>query len=175
MNPLFAAHLVADFLLQPTWMVQLKRKSLKGIIVHALMNLLVMSVFFVPQTVGAWSMILSIAALHGIIDHVKIRYHREVKKQSFVTGFMVDQAVHLTVLLIASRLYPFFPPFWLTEKGIGILFLLGFFSFAMAWYNLSALKETRGSPSSLFLLIAFVFLMFMIPASVLAASTYGAL
>ena len=170
MNPLFTAHLIGDFLLQPTWLVGLKTKKLIGVVFHSIVHLVVMGVLLMPRSPQVFALILGIALLHGLIDSIKIRYQKKQRHDGFVMGFMLDQAAHLGVILVSIHFFPSFPALWKSEAGKGILFLLAFYSFSMAWRNLLRLKQIGQSGTALlFLLIAVTFLMFMLPAVLIAA------
>ncbi len=137
MNPIFIAHLIADFLLQPTWLVRWKKESAKGIIVHAFIHSAILAVLIIPQTVLTVAVILIIALIHGIIDHIKI----SLPKKSFEPAFLLDQAIHAAILLFAIRFLPFNLNFWSSEFGILTLSILAFFSFGIGLWNLMHIKS----------------------------------
>lgn len=137
MNPLFPAHLIADFLLQPTWLVKWKKRSAKGITVHALIHAAVLAVLIIPQTFLAAAIILIIALTHGIIDHIKI----SLPRKSFEPAFLLDQAIHATILLLAARFLPFNLNFWSSENGVLLAAILAFFSFGIGIWNLIHIKN----------------------------------
>lgn len=137
MNPIFIAHLIADFLLQPTWLVKWKEKNANGTILHALIHAVILAVLIIPQTVSAATIILIIALTHGIIDHIKI----SLPKKSFEPAFLFDQAVHAAILLLAMRFLPFNFIFWNSEFGILTLSILAFFSFGVGIWNLMHIKS----------------------------------
>lgn len=137
MNPIFIAHLIADFLLQPTWLVKWKKCSAKGITAHALIHAAILAILIIPQTFLATATILIIALTHGIIDHIKI----SLPKKSFEPAFLFDQAVHAAILLLATRFLPFNSIFWNSEFGILTLSILAFFSFGIGIWNLMHIKN----------------------------------
>lgn len=132
MNPLFIAHLLADFLLQPTWLVKWKKRSPKGITAHTLIHAAILTILIIPQTFLTIAIVLIIAFTHGIIDHIKIR----MPKKSFESTFAFDQIVHAAILLLAMRFLPFNTNFWNSWNGILTLSILTFFSFGIGIWNL---------------------------------------
>lgn len=173
MNPLFLAHLVSDFLLQPNWLVQWKEKNPFGVIIHAAIHALTMTVFLLPFRPEVFVMIIIIALLHGGIDQVKIIYQK--KHRSFEKALALDQFAHLAVLMVAifilrSPLHPW----WISEAGQGVMWLLFFFSFAFALAHLFKLKKfpLKNSRTRLvrFLLIAGIFTVYFIAGGILGIS-----
>lgn len=137
MNPIFIAHLIADFLLQPTWLVKWKEKNANGTILHAFIHAAILASLIIPQTFFAIAIILIIALTHGIIDHIKI----SLPKKSFEPAFLFDQAVHAAILLFAMRFLPFNSIFWNSSNGILTLSILIFFSFGIGLWNLMHIKN----------------------------------
>lgn len=165
MHPLFTSHIIADFLLQPTWLVRWKEKTAAGIIVHALIHAAIMALFIRPQTLQVLLIIAGIAVLHGIIDSLKINYQK--KHPEFGTSFLADQLMHFAVLVLALPYLPY-PVFWHSEKGIGIGILLFFFSFIIALFNLADTYKTAYAKGILFAALAFM--LFFVPALLFASS-----
>ncbi len=104
---LIIAHLVGDFLLQPRRWVEARQrdKARAGVLylhagIHGLLALAVLAVAGVdPLAAAAWS--VTIAASHALIDLGKA--HLDPRR---LCWFLVDQALHLAVLLgvwLASR------------------------------------------------------------------------
>lgn len=178
MNPLFPAHIIADFLLQPSALVAWKMKRIAGIVAHAAVHAAVLALFLVPllthkEVVAA---ILIIASLHGLIDYAKIQFQK-AGRGTFLQNFLLDQLAHFLVLAVATFAVNFDMPLWKSEMGIGILSLLFFFSFIFALWNLGAVRarlpagrqaanmQKTESPRTRFGLIVLVFLLFFIPAT----------
>lgn len=137
MNPLFISHLVADFLLQPKWLVDLKLRRISGIIIHSLIHAAVISLILLPTTKILALAVLIITVTHAFIDQTKIILQR--KGVQFDSLFFVDQMAHLLVITaVTSGLVQTqgFPAFWATQNGILVSALLFIFSFAMALQNL---------------------------------------
>ncbi|MFA6521196.1 MAG: DUF3307 domain-containing protein [Candidatus Gracilibacteria bacterium] len=165
MNPLFIAHLIGDFLLQPKWLVDLKEKRPAGIVLHASIHAATMFALVVPQNSKAIIAILLIAVAHGIIDYLKIFFNKRVTVYS--VPFLTDQIMHSVVMMCAAYFVNFSGIFWQTQSGLLVLFILSFFSFAVAWLNLSGganKKLTALTALQKFSLVAISFLLFLIPS-----------
>ncbi|WP_226641990.1 DUF3307 domain-containing protein [Mesobacillus subterraneus] len=112
---LIIAHLIADFYLQTDRMVQDKLKNIKKhIFHHFLVNAAVLSagwLFFYEQndlvTTVLWP-VLYITGTHLIIDMVKIQLVDQYTSREHLSKlwfFIVDQALHLFMLLTAMQLF----------------------------------------------------------------------
>ncbi|MEK9132731.1 MAG: DUF3307 domain-containing protein, partial [Patescibacteria group bacterium] len=119
-----------------------------------------------PENVGVLLCIMAIAAAHGVIDQLKINYGKCHSMLSM--PFLLDQALHLLTLITASVFFPFTNAFWIGETGKGVLAVLFFFSFAMAWWNMSSI-----APIKRFALISITFSMFAIPALIFLTPAYS--
>ena len=177
MNPLFLSHLVADFLLQPKWLVDLKMKRVIGIVFHAIMHAAVMVVLLLPTRIEALAAIFTVVVAHGLIDQIKVNFQK--KNLPFDFLFLIDQLAHLAVITAVSALIPFsYPIFWASQNGKLIWILLFIFSFASAWKNLACLNgcPTNNKQALLrFANIAISFLAFAILAKVFAFPFYSVL
>ena len=165
MHPLFTSHIVADFLLQPARLVAWKKRSVAGIAVHAAIHGLLLAAMIAPARPSVLASIALVAFLHGLIDFAKIKLQLE---DGIGTSFLLDQIAHFIVLIITAATLPLANPVWFTESGKGISSLLFFFSFAFAIKNIR--KPQTVSPSARTLLILLIFLLFFIPARLLAFS-----
>ncbi|WNF21209.1 DUF3307 domain-containing protein [Mesobacillus jeotgali] len=112
---LILAHLLADFYLQTDTMVQDKLKNIKKhIFHHFLMNSTVLGagwLFFYPQDDPLMAIIwplLFIPGSHLIIDLVKIKLVDQLTARENLNKlwfFIVDQLLHLFMLLVAMQLF----------------------------------------------------------------------
>ena len=100
---LLFAHLVGDFLLQPTsWILQkekLKAKSAKlyyHIFIHGILA------FIFLWDLSLWYIPVILAISHGIIDVIKLYFQQETNRW---TWFILDQLAHLTVIGAMSYCY----------------------------------------------------------------------
>jgi hypothetical protein len=98
------AHLVADFVLQPYWLVIRKRRwdglLLHGGIVLACMLLLPLAD---ATALALWPVMLAITAVHILADRLKVRYGDRIPGPPIVP-FLLDQVVHVTTLCVALGL-----------------------------------------------------------------------
>jgi hypothetical protein len=98
------AHLVADFILQPYWLVMRKRRwdglLLHGAIVLACMLLLPLAD---SRTLSLWPVMFAITAVHIAADWWKVNHGHRVPGPPIVS-FMLDQVIHGTTLCAALSL-----------------------------------------------------------------------
>lgn len=98
---LILAHLIADFPLQTNSIYQLKKESTAGILlhsgVHALMAFLLTSLRW-----DLWYVWLFLLVTHAITDWAKLRS----KLPNEWSGFLVDQIIHLLVLVVIALWQP---------------------------------------------------------------------
>lgn len=99
---LLLAHLIADFILQPYELVQLKRQPI-GLAIHAGIHGAVMVVLTTPILPRWWVIIPIVMLLHYGVDATKMGYGRDHGPRAFVL-FLLDQGVHMLVLAAAVLL-----------------------------------------------------------------------
>ncbi len=92
---LFAAHVLADFVLQTAKMVETKRNPLT-LLAH--IAVVIATAALMLGSLSPWLLALGLA--HGAIDIAKTFGPRNL------TGFMADQAAHLISLLLMAALLP---------------------------------------------------------------------
>lgn len=100
---LVLAHIIGDFFLQPLkWVKDKEKKKLKSVwlFAHIAVHLALMLVLV--WDLSYWKLILSITAIHFIIDAIKVLLQNKNNKRLL---FFVDQLLHFTTILI---LVPFF-------------------------------------------------------------------
>jgi len=98
---LLLAHLLADFPLQPRWLVEAKQR-LGGLVLHASIHLLTMLLLVGEARWALLRPLISLALVHFLIDLGK--YRLAVSRPGWVTlPYLVDQAVHVLTLLGAAR------------------------------------------------------------------------
>lgn len=139
MNPLFLAHLVADFLLQPGWLVRWKQSHRRGVVLHSLIHALVMAPAIIPRRLDTALIIGFIALSHGLIDTIKIRWQKNAR--TFSLFFLADQVMHLLVLAVMSTAVTDLPALWKSNSGWLIFATLFSLSYGVAWRNLSHLEN----------------------------------
>ncbi len=104
---LVCGHVLADFLFQSEGLVAAKRQSVHGVPVHAGIVALVQGLVVLPFS---WSyvglfLVAGIAVTHYLVDRTKVMLDRGWPKRA-LTWFLLDQAAHGAVLLLAWRLWP---------------------------------------------------------------------
>jgi hypothetical protein len=123
--PLLTAHVLGDFLLQnDDWV---RRKQYFPILLKHVLVLGVLSYIFVgiPR---AWELVLVVIISHALIDAIKTR-----TKRDNLLVFLLDQAVHILILILMSglvvqwQLYPG-EGLWLRWFGSAYLDLLTLFT-----------------------------------------------
>lgn len=103
---LILAHLLGDFVFQPNKLVNWKIKSKWGILVHVLIHFIINLIILAPFLVNGyyWLILLafSLCFAHFWIDRIKISY--DLKHDKKVAPFLLDQLMHLFVILLAFYL-----------------------------------------------------------------------
>lgn len=121
---LFLAHILGDFLLQPnTWVANKEKKKHKSIYlyIHTALHGVLAFILVGENEFIAFATVLAVT--HGLIDYVKLRFQKNKTKRIW---FMVDQALHVLVLIEITYLYthqsfeliPLSNSFWLLLTGI---------------------------------------------------------
>ncbi|NHM07974.1 DUF3307 domain-containing protein [Flavobacterium sp. CYK-4] len=124
---LLLAHLLGDFLLQPTkWVYakeKLKHKSLY-LYYHTLLHGVLAWIIVGEKSFGIWAFLIAIT--HGIIDFIKLHFQKNKTKRLW---FLVDQALHVLVLLVVAYCYQYQnlnqyeldQRFWIIATGVLLL------------------------------------------------------
>ncbi len=98
------AHLVADFILQSNWLVD-RKQHWDGLLIHG--GIVLVCMLMLPlidhSALALWSAILGITAVHIATDWCKIHYGKRIPGPPIVP-FLLDQAIHITVLTVALSL-----------------------------------------------------------------------
>jgi hypothetical protein len=100
---MFIAHLVGDYLLQWDALAGWKSRECKGALVHGLIVLLVTWLFSLPFDPSWWPWVLFIGLTHTAVDVVEVPLRRQTagRGSSALMLFIVDQAIHVAVILFA--------------------------------------------------------------------------
>jgi len=100
---LILAHLLGDFVFQPTKLVLWKWESKNGVFVHVLIHFLISTIVLMPFLINGhlWllGMVFLISLVHFLIDQSKINY--DIKHDKKVMPFVVDQLLHFVTILAA--------------------------------------------------------------------------
>ena len=100
---LLIAHLIGDFFLQPVKLVEQKKNSIKGLIIHTiiytLMIALVLLLFGNIWEITFWTFLIFIS--HFAIDYVRIKINKNNKNNNIrFYSFVIDQLIHVLILVI---------------------------------------------------------------------------
>jgi hypothetical protein len=100
---LLLAHLLADFPLQPLWLVRSKR-FFWGLAVHGTVHFLTLLLVVGSARGVVWPQLLALALIHFTNDVLKYRFGS--RRPGWVTApYFIDQAVHIvSVLAVANRI-----------------------------------------------------------------------
>jgi hypothetical protein len=98
------AHLVADFMLQPYWLV-VRKRYLYGLAIHCGVVLACMLALPLLDTsaMGLWPAMLAITAVHFVADWAKV-HHGERIPGPPIGPFLLDQVIHVTTLAVVLSL-----------------------------------------------------------------------
>ncbi len=121
---LLLAHLLGDFLLQPTsWVLDKESKKFKSkyLYIHTFLHG-ILAWSFVGEMSFGWFALAS-ALLHGLIDFLKLRFQKKKTKRNW---FIADQVLHLITILVITTVYQnlsvdfeiFNNRFWILITGI---------------------------------------------------------
>ena len=121
---LLLAHLLGDFLLQPTsWVLdkESKKHKSKYLYIHTFLHG-ILAWIFVGEMAFGW-LALGLAIAHGFIDFLKLQFQKKKTKR---TWFVIDQMLHLMTIVLIASLYKnltvdfsvFNNQFWILITGI---------------------------------------------------------
>jgi len=124
---LLLAHLLGDFLLQPTaWVNDKEKKTYKSpyLYLHTLLHGILAMVVVGEMAFAKWALLLALT--HGFIDFLKLHFQKNKTKRRW---FIVDQVLHLLVLGGIALcyhhheivFYGFDNRFWIIATGILLL------------------------------------------------------
>lgn len=95
---MFLAHLFGDYVFQWNSLAAWKSREVKGALVHGLIVLSVTMLFALPFEPFWLGGVLFIGLTHILVDVAQVRYKPPVAP---LIRFLADQAIHLSVILIA--------------------------------------------------------------------------
>lgn len=104
---LLLAHLIGDFILQPTtWVKAKEQKKLKAyqLYLHGLVHGILIVVFFWELKMAPWALLISV--IHIVVDAIKLLTQNEANKQRV---FLLDQFAHVISIAVVSWVYLEFP------------------------------------------------------------------
>ena len=102
---LLIAHLIGDFFLQPVKLVEQKKNSVKGLIIHTLiytlMIVLVLLLFGNIWEIIFWTLFILVS--HSLIDYFRIKFTKKFNNNDFsFWSFIIDQFIHVLLLVTIS-------------------------------------------------------------------------
>jgi hypothetical protein len=99
-----AAHLIADFVLQPLWLVQRKRYW-HGLFIHGgiVLAMMLLIPLFDHSAWQLWPAMLTITAIHIVADRLKV-HHIDRHLKPVIVPFLLDQVIHLATLALVLNL-----------------------------------------------------------------------
>jgi len=121
---LLLAHLLGDFLLQPTsWVLdkESNKHRSKYLYIHTLLHGILAWILVGEMAFGWFALLLALS--HGFIDFLKLQFQKKKTKRNW---FVIDQILHLIIILIIVSLYQnliidftlFNNQFWILITGI---------------------------------------------------------
>jgi Protein of unknown function (DUF3307) len=124
---LLLAHLIGDFLLQPTsWVKDKETKKHRSVYLylHTLLHF-ILAWILVGEIAFGW-FALGLAITHGFIDLLKLHFQNKTTQRVW---FSVDQILHLVVIIAVTLIYnnttvdfkSFGNQFWITITGFILL------------------------------------------------------
>lgn len=96
---LLLAHLIGDFVLQPGWLVEAKRKNVRGLLGHVGIVTACSGAVLFADMPKMWAILLYVACAHVIIEIVTIRA-RQYRTARGLFVFSLDQALHIASLVV---------------------------------------------------------------------------
>ena len=99
---LLLAHVIGDYPLQPTWLIQ-EKKRLRGLLIHSGIHFFTLVIVVGFTRFDLWPILFILATVHLGIDFIKQAYSN--RYPDHITGpYLVDQAVHLITLVVFAWL-----------------------------------------------------------------------
>ena len=98
------AHILADYVLQGDGLARWKSERLSGVIVHGGIVSVVTWLLSLPYSRGWWPYALLIGLTHTLIDALRTRSGRVSTSRTALALFLLDQALHLAIILAALSL-----------------------------------------------------------------------
>ncbi len=127
------AHLIADFPLQPNWMVRAKRKP-KGLLLHTGVHFVVMLILFGSAVQRVWWLLVVVAAFHYGIDTFK-NYLSGKRPEWIIAPYVFDQILHfLSLWLVATWMEKLIPPENSPVAGPWLIYGIAFLFVTYVWF-----------------------------------------
>ncbi len=98
---LLLAHMLGDFVAQPSGLVAMKRKGWPGILVHSAIVTAFTAALIWGQLPHGWAWSLFLGLSHAFIEHFRTFYVKNGDRRGFY-HFLLDQAAHLGVIVFIA-------------------------------------------------------------------------
>jgi len=102
---LLLAHLLADFPLQTQSLFELKKRNIKGVMLHSGVCVLLI-IILVPHLLKFPQSLLLLFVSHTIFDWLKIKITDKYPAWDNIIFFLLDQALHILIIFIVYKLWP---------------------------------------------------------------------
>lgn len=127
------AHAIADYPLQPNWLVAAK-KTWSGLTLHIIVHLITMLILVGAARAIVWPYLVFLSIIHFIIDVGKNLFSKQ-KPDWIITGYLSDQVIHilsigLVVAIIKTQpnyIYPAITP-------LLTIYILGYLLVSHVWF-----------------------------------------
>lgn len=154
---LLLAHLIADFLLQPEALVRWKHEKWQGIGLHCLVHFGISLLLLSPYlpSMNVLIVLVLVAMAHFLIDWIKVYFENRLNR--YIVPFIVDQTIHVTVLILAAYMLrgdllmlQFQPFLWLYSNPsvvVGLcLLILVTFAYELAVFQVGRKENSKYAP-----------------------------
>lgn len=129
----YLAHFLADYPLQPGWLVEAKR-NWRGLLVHVSIHLA--TTLFIVGSVRRfiWPYLLLLAGFHFAIDVIKNLFF--IYRPNWIIGpHLLDQFLHLlSIIFIANRAQGIIPEAWLPDYHVWPIYAIGYLLATYVWF-----------------------------------------
>lgn len=146
--PLLAAHFLSDFTLQPDGLARSKSRPSMLLLHLAITGL---CAYALVGDFKEWRIPLFLAAMHGVIDLLKIWLAPRFIKD--LPAFIADQAAHIAVIFILSAIdwtrVGMLDPWWKDQNPVSYLQSLAFLTGVIATTQTAGLLIAKALPGML--------------------------
>ena len=130
---LLLAHLLADYPLQPDWLVRLKARN-RFVLLHIAVHLAVLLVIAGTALKLLWPYFLTLSLIHLFIDLGK-KYVNKLRPAWVVIPYVIDQGFHfLSILLVTLWISSRYPSLRLPISSTVAIYLVGYLLVTYIWF-----------------------------------------
>jgi hypothetical protein len=129
---LLLAHFIADYPLQPTWMVRQKTRF-RVLLLHVTIHFITMLVIVGSAALRLWPYLLALAGIHFLIDAGKNTINR--MRPRWISGpYLIDQLLHyVSIFVIVGWISETSFPLKLPFNQTVIIIVLGYLLVTYVW------------------------------------------